>query len=204
MSKKNKDEKVKRTLIGGQALMEGVMMQGATSMALSVRTEEGDILTETKRLRKRGVISRIPIVRGCVAFVKSLITGTGTMLRSADETPSKGAYAVATVLGILLAVGLFILLPSFLVSMLGKLVTLGILLSSLIEGLIRIALFVLYLFIVSRMKEIKRTFMYHGAEHRTINCFEKGMELTPENVQKCSTRHNRCGTTSCQFSCSRS
>lgn len=201
MSKKNKDEKVKRTLIGGQALMEGVMMQGATSMALSVRTEEGDILTETKRLRKRGVISRIPIVRGCVAFVKSLITGTGTMLRSAevvypeDETPSKGAYAVATVLGILLAVGLFILLPSFLVSMLGKLVTLGILLSSLIEGLIRIALFVLYLFIVSRMKEIKRTFMYHGAEHRTINCFEKGMELTPENVQKCSTRHNRCGTT---------
>ena len=130
MSKKNKDEKVKRTLIGGQALMEGVMMQGATSMALSVRTEEGDILTETKRLRKRGVISRIPIVRGCVAFVKSLITGTGTMLRSAevvypeDETPSKGAYAVATVLGILLAVGLFILLPSFLVSMLGKLVTL--------------------------------------------------------------------------------
>ncbi|MFR6640802.1 MAG: DUF1385 domain-containing protein [Christensenellales bacterium] len=189
MSKKNKDEKVKRTLIGGQALMEGVMMQGATSMALSVRTEEGDILTETKRLRKRGVISRIPIVRGCVAFVKSLITGTGTMLRSAEvvypegETPSKGAYAVATVLGILLAVGLFILLPSFLVSMLGKLVTLGILLSSLIEGLIRIALFVLYLFIVSRMKEIKRTFMYHGAEHRTINCFEKGMELTPENVQ---------------------
>lgn len=199
--KQKKDEKVKRTLIGGQALMEGVMMQGASSMALSVRTEEGDILTETKRLKKRGVISRIPILRGCVAFVKSLVTGTGTMLRSAevvypeDETPSKASYAVATVLGIVLAVGLFILLPSFIVSMLGKLVSLGILLSSLIEGLVRIALFVLYLFVVSRMKEIKRTFMYHGAEHRTINCFEKGMELTPENVQKCSTRHNRCGTT---------
>lgn len=199
--KQKKDEKIKRTLIGGQALMEGVMMQGASSMALSVRTEEGDILTETKRLRKRGVVSRIPILRGCVAFVKSLVTGTGTMLRSAevvypeDETPGKASYAIATVLGIVLAVGLFILLPSFIVSMLGKLVSLGILLSSLIEGLVRIALFVLYLFVVSRMKEIKRTFMYHGAEHRTINCFEKGMELTPENVQKCSTRHNRCGTT---------
>ena len=200
MSKTEKG-KVKRTLIGGQALMEGVMMQGASSMALSVRTEEGDILTETKRLKKRGVISRIPIIRGCVAFVRSLVTGTGTLLRSAEviypeeETPSKASYAVATIIGIVLAVGLFILLPSFLVSMLAKAVNLGILLESLIEGLIRIALFVLYLFIVSRLKDIKRTFMYHGAEHRTINCFEKGMELTPENVQKCSTRHNRCGTT---------
>lgn len=181
--------------------MEGVMMQGASSMAMSVWTEDGDILTETKRLKKRGAVSRIPIVRGVVSFVRSLVTGTSTLLRSAEvvypeeDTPSKGSFVVATVLGVVLAVGLFILLPSFLISLLGKVVSLGVLLESLIEGVIRILLFVLYLFAVSRMKDIKRTFMYHGAEHRTINCYEKGLELTPQNVQTCSTRHNRCGTT---------
>ena len=203
---KEKEVKVNRTLIGGQALMEGVMMQGATSMAMAVRTESGDILTETKRLKPKRWYSRVPIVRGVVAFVKSLIGGTSVLLKSAeviypeDDTPSKGSFAVATALGLVLAVALFMLLPSFLADMVEKLfgiwdISLGILWKSLIEGVIRIAIFVLYLFIVSRIKDIRRTFMYHGAEHRTINCFERGMELTPENVQKCSTKHNRCGTT---------
>ena len=186
--------------------MEGVMMQGATSMAMAVRTESGDILTETKRLKPKRWYSRVPIVRGIVAFVKSLIGGTSVLLKSAeviypeDDTPSKGSFAVATALGLVLAIALFMLLPSFLADMAEKLfgiwsISLGILWKSLIEGVIRIAIFVLYLFIVSRIKDIRRTFMYHGAEHRTINCFERGMELTPENVQKCSTKHNRCGTT---------
>lgn len=203
---KEKEVKVNRTLIGGQALMEGVMMQGATSMAMAVRTESGDILTETKRLKPKRWYSRVPIVRGIVAFVKSLIGGTSVLLKSAEviypeeDTPSKGSFAVATALGLVLAIALFMLLPSFLADMAEKLfgiwsISLGILWKSLIEGVIRIAIFVLYLFIVSRLKDIRRTFMYHGAEHRTINCFERGMELTPENVQKCSTKHNRCGTT---------
>lgn len=186
--------------------MEGVMMQGATSMAMAVRTESGDILTETKRLKPKRWYSRVPIVRGIVAFLKSLIGGTSVLLKSAEviypeeDTPSKGSFAVATALGLVLAIALFMLLPSFLADMAEKLfgiwsISLGILWKSLIEGVIRIAIFVLYLFIVSRLKDIRRTFMYHGAEHRTINCFERGMELTPENVQKCSTKHNRCGTT---------
>lgn len=196
-----KEKKERRTFIGGQALMEGVMMQGATSMAMTVRTEDGDILTETARLKPRRWYSRVPVIRGVVSFVRSLISGVSTTIRSSEviypeeETPSKGMYAVATLLGVLLAVGLFILLPTFITWLISLAVDLGVLLSSLIEGVVRILLFLAYLFLISRMKDIRRTFMYHGAEHRTINCFESGKELTVENVQTCSTRHNRCGTT---------
>lgn len=177
------------------------MMQGATSMAMTVRTEDGDILTETARLKPRKWYSRVPVIRGVVSFVRSLISGVSTTIRSSEviypeeETPSKGMYAVATLLGVILAVGLFILLPTFITWLISLAVDLGILLSSLIEGVVRILLFLAYLFLISRMKDIRRTFMYHGAEHRTINCFESGKELTVENVQTCSTRHNRCGTT---------
>lgn len=197
-----KEQKTNRTMIGGQALMEGVMMQGATAMAMTVRTENGDILTETKRLKPKGWYRKIPIIRGCAAFVSSLIGGTSVLIKSAEviypeeETPSKGSFAVASALGVIFAIALFILLPSFASSMIDKyLIRLNELAFALIEGGIRILIFVIYLFAVSRMKDIRRTFMYHGAEHRTINCFESGMELTVENVQKCSTRHNRCGTT---------
>ncbi len=199
---KEKKQKQCRTLIGGQALMEGVMMQGATSLAMAVRTEDGEIITETKRIGGKKWYAKIPLVRGVAAFINSLIRGTGTLIRSSEviypeeETPSKGAYAFSAVLGVVLAIALFMLLPSFLVSLFDKyLVNIGILLEALMEGLIRIAIFIIYLALVSRLKEIRRTFMYHGAEHRTINCFESGAELTVENVQKCSTRHNRCGTT---------
>ena len=199
---KKPKEKVKRTLIGGQALLEGVMMRGKTAMAMAVRTPEGDIEIETKRLSAKGQwYKKVPIIRGVVAFVASMITGMGALLKSAevsgeeDETPSGGMMAIAVLIGVVLAVGLFILLPSFLTSLLERFVTLHPLLSGLMEGVLRIVIFVLYLFIVSRMKDIRRTFMYHGAEHRTINCYEKGMEMTVENVQKCSTKHNRCGTT---------
>lgn len=199
--KENK-QKLNRTFIGGQALMEGVMMQGATSMAMTVRTESGDILTETKRLSPKKWYNKVPVLRGCVAFIKSLVGGTSALMKSAEviypeeETPGKASFAIAAVLGVVFAVALFILLPSFIASMIDKyLISLSVLAFALIEGLLRILIFVLYLLIVSRMKDIRRTFMYHGAEHRTINCFEHGLELTVENVQKCSTRHNRCGTT---------
>ncbi len=182
--------------------MEGVMMQGATSMAMTVRTENGDILTETKRLKPKGWYRKVPVVRGCAAFVSSLVGGTSVLIKSAEviypeeETPSKGSFAVASILGVIFAIALFILLPSFAASMIDKyLMRLSVLAFALIEGAIRILIFIIYLAAVSRMKDIRRTFMYHGAEHRTINCFESGMDLTVENVQKCSTRHNRCGTT---------
>ena len=182
--------------------MEGVMMQGATSMAMTVRTEDGDILTETKRLSGKKWYSKIPLVRGCVAFIKSLVSGTVSLMRSSEviypeeDTPSKGAFMIASVLGIVLAIGMFILLPSFISGLIFPAPSgLAVLWSSLIEGGLRIVIFIAYLLLVSRMKDIRRTFMYHGAEHRTINCYEKGLPLTVENVQSCSTRHTRCGTT---------
>lgn len=208
--KAGKEKKVRRTMIGGQALMEGVMMRGATGMAMAVRAPDGGILLETERTGRRRWYNKVPVVRGVVSFVLSLVTGVKTLMRSAEvstpdeETPGKGWMAFAVILGVALAVGLFILLPGLLNDLiLGKWVHLErfvgvktkILLESLFEGVLRILIFVLYLFIVSRMKDIRRTFMYHGAEHRTINCYEKGYDLTVENVQKCSTRHNRCGTT---------
>ena len=208
MSEKNKEKKVKQTLIGGQALMEGVMMRGASSMAMAVRAPDGTIMLETERLKAKHWYSKVPIIRGVVSFVLSLVSGIKTLMRSAEvsspeeETPGKGWMAFAVILGVVLAIGLFILLPGFLsdIIFIDKIkaylgVKLSILLQSLFEGILRIIIFVLYLFFVSRTKDIRRTFMYHGAEHRTINCYEKGYEMTVENVQKCSTRHNRCGTT---------
>lgn len=179
------------------------MMRGASSMAMAVRAPDGEIVLETKRLAaKRPWYKKVPIVRGVVSFVQSMVSGVTTLLRSAEvsseeeETPGKFGMALAVVLGVVLAVGLFILLPSFLTSLIERLSGYhNVLVSSLVEGGIRILLFIGYLLLVSRMKDIRRTFMYHGAEHRTINCYEKGLEMTVENVQKCSTRHNRCGTT---------
>jgi release factor-specific protein-(glutamine-N5) methyltransferase len=195
-----KKEKGKVSSIGGQALLEGVMMRGKGAMAMAVRSPEGNILLQTKRLKSaKSWYKRIFIIRGLAAFFISLVTGVDTLLKSAavsapeEETPSKGWMGFSVVLGLGLGIALFILLPSLLAGLLfdGD----SVLLSSLTEGVIRIGIFVLYLFSVGFMKDIRRTFMYHGAEHRTINCYEKGLDMTVENVQKCSTRHNRCGTT---------
>ena len=148
--KENK-QKLNRTFIGGQALMEGVMMQGATSMAMTVRTESGDILTETKRLSPKKWYNKVPVLRGCVAFIKSLVGGTSALMKSAEviypeeETPGKASFAIAAVLGVVFAVALFILLPSFVASMIDKyLISLSVLAFALIEGLLRILIFVLY------------------------------------------------------------
>lgn len=196
------EKETRRTAIGGQALMEGVMMRGRTAMAMAVRDDAGEIRLETVRLKPRRWYSRIPIVRGVVAFVASLVSGVSTLMKSAEvstpdeEMPGKGAMTIAMLVGILLAVGLFILLPSCITWLFERFCGLhNILYISLIEGGARLTIFVLYLLLVASMRDIRRTFMYHGAEHRTINCYEKGLEMTVENVQTCSTRHNRCGTT---------
>lgn len=199
--KKEKKEKKKVCRIGGQALIEGVMMQGATSIALSVRSPDGKIVTEAKRRKGTGVWGKIPLIRGMISFVSSLITGTKCIMKSSqqafpeEETPSTAATVISGILGVVIAIAAFMLLPGWIADFMQQWLNLNVLLKSLIEGVIRIVIFVLYLLLISRMKDIRRTFMYHGAEHRTINCYEHGMDVEVKNVQTCSTRHNRCGTT---------
>lgn len=182
--------------------MEGVMMRGKTSVAMAVRAPDGEIELHTERLKPRGKASKIPVVRGVVSFVSSLAVGMRSLLKSAevsapeDEAPSKGSTTIAVVIGVVLAVGLFIALPLFISYAIRTWTPLdNLAVISVIEGVTRLVIFIGYLAAVRLMPDIKRTFMYHGAEHRTINCYERGLPLTVENVQSCSTKHNRCGTT---------
>lgn len=194
--------KTRRTMIGGQALLEGVMMRGKSSVAMAVRAPDGEIELHTERLKKPSKARKIPIVRGVISFVDSLAVGMSSLLKSAEisspeeETPSKTSTAIAVIFGVLLAVGLFIALPWFVGWSIKRWTSFdNIAVISVIEGVTRLIIFILYLAFVRLMRDIKRTFMYHGAEHRTINCYERGLPLTVENVQSCSTKHNRCGTT---------
>ena len=192
---------MKRTNIGGQAVIEGVMMRGKKMYAMAVRNPEGGITIEKKEwggLGRKGLF-RLPIFRGVAAFVDSLVTGTRILMRSAEiagedwteeAEPSKFEKFLQEKLGdrmndiiIYCSVGFSLIL--------GMLPTWAL---GVIEGLIRIAIFLLYLFGISRMKEIHRVFQYHGAEHKTINCFESEKELTVENVLPCTRLHKRCGT----------
>ncbi len=219
MSRKKKKDS--RTYIGGQAVLEGVMMRGKTAYATAVRDPEGNIQVESRRLNlSKGmrIVSKIPLVRGVVSFVSSLVMGSKILMRSAEVYGDEGEPSrfekwcerklhinvmaavsfIATLLGIVLAVGLFIVLPILLADLLVNSGTWLIKYSvgyNLIQGCIRLIIFILYIVAITAMKDIRRVFMYHGAEHKTITCFEKGMELTPENAKKCSRIHDRCGTT---------
>lgn len=209
------------TSIGGQAVIEGVMMRGESSMATAVRDADGIIRVESKRVtpvKKRNLFFRLPIVRGVYSFLSSLIGGTEILTRSAevfgDGEPSKFekwmaeklkinvmsvVITFALVLGLGLAVFLFIWLPQFVRGLIemwvGENFTFGLWAKNFIEGGLKLAIFISYILLVSLMKDIRRTFMYHGAEHKTISCYEKGLELTVENAKKCTRVHNRCGTT---------
>lgn len=198
--------------------MEGVMMRGRASMATAVRDADGIIRVESKRLvplSERNVCYRIPVVRGVLNFFGSFVTGMKILMRSAEVygegEPSKFekwlseklkinlmtvVTGFAAVLGVLLAIGLFVLLPQVAAGAMEKAgwIEKGIA-YNFIEGGFRILIFILYLLLVSLIKDIRRTFQYHGAEHMTINCYEKGLELTVENARTCSRVHNRCGTT---------
>ncbi len=202
--------------------MEGVMMRGKRSMATAVRDPEGVIQIESERLKppeKRSKASKLPFLRGVINFVVSLIDGNRALLRSADvafpedEQPLKadkwlqekwkislsGIFnGVAFVLGIVLALGLFIALPQFITGFLPfEKTSTGVdgLWFNLIEGGIRLTIFILYILLISLVPSLKRVFMCHGAEHKTITCYEEGKELTVENVRECSRVHDRCGTT---------
>lgn len=218
--KKVKMKKVNRCNIGGQAVLEGVMMLGAKSMATAVRDETGRIQVESKRtkpLREKSVLRRIPFVRGALNFASTMYMGVKVLLRSTavfdgETEPTKfekwcakklhvDAMSIlmgfSVLLGVALAIGLFFVIPHFISMGLEKWWGDSVhpIVYNLVEGVIRIIIFVAYVCLASLMKEIKRTFMYHGAEHKTINCYEYGLPLTVENVRKQSTIHDRCGTT---------
>lgn len=220
MGKKNKNKKQKNcTSIGGQAVLEGVMMRGTSCMATAVRDADGIIRIETKRIKPqkdRKLFFRLPIIRGVVSFIDSMINGSKILMRSADVygegEPSKfekwtaeklkiDVMSVVTgfslVLGLGLAVFLFMWLPQFLRLRLEDLfnVDFNIWAKNFIEGGLKLLVFISYIILCSFLKDIKRTFMYHGAEHKTISCYEQGLELTVENAKKCSRVHDRCGTT---------
>lgn len=199
-----KCDKVKTATIGGQAVLEGVMMRGPSSYALAVRDSNGEILTDSKRVApSKSKVLKLPIIRGVVVFAKSMVMGVTTLMKSAevfgddeDGELSNGAVYLTVFLGILFSVGLFMFLPSLISNGITRLLRIdNSILSSVIESAAKLIIFVTYLVLVSGMKDIRRTYMYHGAEHKTINCYEKGLDLTVENVMACPKRHDRCGTT---------
>ena len=224
MSKNKNKEVVHKTSVGGQALIEGIMMQGPKGAAMSVRLPDGTIDTEekeVKHIKDKVKFLGWPIIRGCVNFVESMIFGYKCLMESAeksglediesnDENASKldkwlndhlskkvmsVITGIASVIGVLLAFALFFWLPSKVADFFNSLAS-GALTNyrALIEGVMRMIIFVAYIALVSLMKDIKRTFMYHGAEHKTIFCYEHGLELTVENVRKQIRFHPRCGT----------
>ena len=201
-----------KTSIGGQALIEGIMMRGPEKQAIVCRKADGSLVSKIDGLKPT---PKIPLVRGVIIFVSSLVNGMNALTYSAEQQPEedqeeptkldlwlekkfgtekaeKAVIAIAVVLGILLAVGLFVLLPSFLFELLPEGIHLVV--RCILEGIIRIVIFLVYLWLCTRMKEIKRLFAYHGAEHKTIFCYEKGLDLTVESVREQSRFHPRCGT----------
>lgn len=216
------DKKIHKTSVGGQALIEGVMMQGPKGMATAVRGTDGTILTEyheVKHIKDKVKFLGWPIIRGLVNFIESMIMGYKTLMYSAEVSGLEDieeedlnkfekwlqtkfgdklvsiVTMLGSVLGIALAFVLFMYFPVLAFTQVNKWCG-GVLTpyQGLIEGSVKMLIFIIYIALVSRMEDIKRTFMYHGAEHKSIACYEAGMELTVENVKKCTRFHPRCGT----------
>ncbi|MBR6879774.1 MAG: DUF1385 domain-containing protein [Clostridiales bacterium] len=219
---------IKKTTIGGQALIEGVMMVGPHRTSIAVRKGDGTIYTEElKRGEKETFFEKVPLIRGCIRFWKMLVTGTGALMKSAeiseeglpeetkeDDKPVKESaldryfekhfdvlIVLSAVLGIALSIGLFIFLPRILVELGGKLLpdeylekTWVAVVLNLIEGILRLTFFFLYLVFASKIEGIDRVWRYHGAEHKTIACYEAGEPLTVDNIKKYPRFHPRCGT----------
>lgn len=213
---------MKRVRIGGQAVMEGVMMKNGDRYAVAVRKPDKDIdvkVVDYMSMGSRFAFFRVPIIRGVVNFIESLVIGVKTLTYSAsfyedeetdnsandDKTKKKertpeqqkraddAAMFGTVAFSLVFAIALFMMLPAFIGELIDKVIDNRVLMS-LIEGIIRLAIFLGYVALISLMKDIQRVFMYHGAEHKTINCLEAGVPLTPENVKKYSRYHKRCGT----------
>ena len=209
-----------RTTIGGQALIEGILMRGPEKQAIVVRGPEGLVIKEEelRLIKDRYPILGLPLIRGSVTFLDSMVKGVKALMFSADYFPEEEAgaeepskfekwldeklgnekmeklvIALSVVMAVCFSVGLFMLLPTFLASFVEK-VTDSVLARNLADAALRVALFMSYMIAVSRMKDIRRVFSYHGAEHKTIFCYEKRLELTVENVRAQPKHHPRCGT----------
>lgn len=210
-----KDSAAFRTSIGGQALIEGIMMRGPETIATAVRKPDGEIELKVEPIRHifRHRFFRLPLIRGVFSFFESLVLGTKELMYSAEfydleEEESEPTWlekklgdklqsviiTFSVILGIGLSVLLFMLLPNVLVSVVERFLPASNLLKSLLEGALRIAIFITYLLLVTRMKDIRRVFEYHGAEHKTIFCYENRLPLTVENVREQGRLHPRCGT----------
>jgi len=208
-----------KTTIGGQALIEGIMMRGPDKDAIAIRTADGIQLEVTPRkVRKEHSFATWPFVRGCVNFFDAQLTGVKALMRSADLSPDeadeaetsskfdiwlekklgserfqKAVIGFAVFLGLGLSIALFFLLPMVISSFFDRWID-NTLILNLVEGIVRLTIFMVYMLLVSRMKEMKRVFAYHGAEHKTIRCYEAGLPLTVENVRSQTRLHPRCGT----------
>jgi len=220
------------TPVGGQAILEGVMMRGMERTAIAVRIPDGRIHIKTRKNGNTSKWMKVPIVRGVFSFITSLVEGTKTLTYSADvleyydrklkddktdaESEKMGKIesllseklgsqklwslmlAASVIFALAFSVGIFVLLPTAAVGWIKAYISSPILLN-LTEGILRIVMFLLYLSAISKMEDIKRVFQYHGAEHKTIHCFENNLELTPENAQTFYTLHPRCGTSFLMF-----
>ena len=223
---------MKKTSIGGSALIEGLMMIGPKNAAIAVRKPDGEIIVESRDLIKRDKLIKIPVLRGVIMFFRQMILVMKALIFSAkffdledDGAPVKqsgfGAWVdeklsrvagdkmanfiiiVSVTLSLAMTVGLFILLPNFIAGLIGLVVdkstqtsffNWNVVFMNLFEGVLRLVFFFTYIWLASKMNEIKRVWQYHGAEHKTIHCYEAGEELTVENIKKYSTKHPRCGT----------
>ena len=226
-----------KTHVGGQALLEGIMMRGKFNWAVAVRTPEGDVYTEEHDLAsgKKHAWMKWPFARGCVALVQSLVLGYKALEIAAnhafadEEEPSeeplakqsesgessecslgedsaseageekepffgKGEMAISMILGLVLGVVLFIVAPAFITNLVVGEYDTNPIAWNIVDGLLRVVVFVLYIWLIGRMQDIKRMFSYHGAEHKTIHCYEHGLPLTPENARSFPCLHVRCGT----------
>ena len=191
--------------VGGQAVMEGIMMRNGDKYAVAVRKPDHEIdvqVFDYQGLIKNKKLKEFPIIRGVLNFIDSMYLGISTLLHSAaffeeegevDVEKEKEMMGWTVVLAVLLSIGLFFVLPYFISLFFRSFITSHFVIT-LLEGVVRLGIFIGYVSLVSRMEDIKRTYMYHGAEHKCINCIEHGLELTVENVRKSSKQHKRCGT----------
>jgi uncharacterized protein YqhQ len=207
----------KKVTVGGQAVIEGVMMRGSRGIATAVRTSEGEIVIEKLDLvpyTKKYKLLGLPIVRGFVSLIESLVIGIKTLNYSAkffeeEEQVSKFdkwfqnkfkdksndvLAGISVVFSLIVTILLFFLMPTYIANFFKKALEIKTVWLNVIEGIIRVGIFLLYIYFIGKMEDIKRVFEYHGAEHKTIFCYENQMELTPENAKGFERLHPRCGT----------
>ncbi|MFT5874535.1 MAG: hypothetical protein ACI8WT_003505 [Clostridium sp.] len=206
----------KNVNVGGQAVIEGVMMRGSAGIATAVRTTQGEIVVEKKdytSYAKKNKLLGLPIIRGFISLIESLVIGVKTLNYSASFFEEEGEpskldkwiekifkeksndviMGISLIVSLIISIGLFFILPTLVASLFSKM-GVSVMGMNIVEGIIRVLIFLLYVYLIGKMEDIKRVYEYHGAEHKTIFCYENDVELTPENAAKFGRLHPRCGT----------